>query len=101
MTVDIGPLLTGLSLVAGLVVFWIGVIRRIDTKVSSKDLHDTLERRDTRVQSDIREVLNELGKQNEVSAEYRKLTTEHLNRLSEDIAVLKDRAGDQPRRARK
>lgn len=93
MTVDIGPLLTGLGLVAGLIVFWIGVIRRIDTKVSSKDLHETLERRDSRVQNDIREVLTELGKQNETSALHRTLTQNQLQALREDMAVLKDRAG--------
>lgn len=93
VTIELNTLLTILGMAGGGVLLWIGLIRRVDTKVSHKELQDNLERRDTRVQNDIHQVLEELSKQNEISAQYRKLTADQLQKLSEDMAVLKDRAG--------
>jgi hypothetical protein len=94
MDIDPKTLITAsIGFVGTAAIGWIGIIRRIDTKVSRHELHDNLERRDTRVQEDLKRVLAALDKQNEKSAEHRKLTTDHLQELSRDIAVLKDRAG--------
>jgi len=91
---------TAMGAIGTAVIAWIGIIRRIDSKVSRHEFHENLERRDTRVRDDLKEVIERLGqqndkldKQNETSAEYRALSAEKLQKMSEDIAVLKDRAG--------
>lgn len=72
---------------------WIGFVRRLESKVSRDEMHANLERRDTRVQEDLKRVLAALEKQNERSAEWRKLSGDKFDRIHQDIAVLKDRAG--------
>lgn len=93
---DIDPRIifgTAATVITGSAAAFIGFIRRLDSKVSRDEMHDNLERRDTRVQENLDRVLEALDRQNERSAEYRKLTADQFQKLSEDIAVLKDRAG--------
>lgn len=91
-----GTLIGVTGVVITVVVGVIALIRRIDTKVSRPEFHQTFERRDTRVADELKEVLRKIEQQNELSAEYRALTTDKLEGLSKDMEVLKDRAG--PRR---
>ena len=95
MQIDLGDALTVIGVLGTIAAIWIGLTRRVDTKVGRKEFHELLERRDTRVQDDLKEVLRKLEQQNETSAEYRALATEKLETLSKDMAVLKDRAGQR------
>lgn len=82
---------------------FIAMIRRIDTKASRAEMdrrfdqnreeqRQNLERRDTRLREEMSEILKRLDKQDTESGLHRKLMTDKLDHLREDMAVLKDRA---------
>lgn len=91
----LGVIATFLTLAGGGVFAWMRLNRRVDAKIGRKEFQDILERRDTRVSDDLKEVLRKLEQQNETSAEYRALSAEKLENLAKDLAVLKDRAGQR------
>jgi len=84
------------------IIGWIGIIRRIDSKISREEFTTNIERRDSRVRDDLKEILYKLDQQNstmlqkfdqqdDLSAEWRTLTADKMQKISEELAVIKDR----------